>query len=642
MATPQPQTFRSKVEIVAIDASVLDGHGKPVPGLTAADFAVGLDGRAAVTLGAEFIEYGASKPSGASDAAGSGLERHAGRVVLLVIDDLSATPVEGRQLIASLTRKLADFGDNDLVGLTTTSGLGPVVPPTTDRRPLRLALRSKSLFGQRFEAPVLVTFKEAIDIAAEVRGAAAAVGRRECAVSPEGCGGVSMAARAALAEGRRIEEQQMEALAALIDAMATMPSPRVLVLLTSGIPVGIDGHPPNEMARVVRAAATNSVQLYTLTETLDLTGVSSLADRDRARYVNGEFMFSGAQTVSSAIGGRSFRVIGQGDRLFARILDETSARYRLSVEVPTNIRRDRPLAVRIRTSRQNVDVVATTRVVLPSTEPAALSAADRLRARLVQGGVAFGVPMSVGTSLRAAEGDRVQLGFDLQVPAEVQGPLNIQFVTVDAKGAVTASGQRELTAPLVHDDYRFAAAITLTSGRVGLRIVVADGHGNIGSVDRQVNVVLPQLAGLPSSGLFATWNGTDGAVKLFAGGPAPRSAIAIQPTVEFYPGKHEFPPNVRISVDVVQVDTNRVVHSETITPIATGSLFLARGNWKLGEVEPGNYTISATVRNGDRDVDQATMDLLVPVRSWSLAVPPFLSVPVGCLSFLWPCHQSRH
>ena len=41
---PQP-TFRAGVDVVAVDVHVVDGTGRPVPGLRPEDFAITVDGR---------------------------------------------------------------------------------------------------------------------------------------------------------------------------------------------------------------------------------------------------------------------------------------------------------------------------------------------------------------------------------------------------------------------------------------------------------------------------------------------------------------------------------------------------------------------------------------------------------------------
>src|SRR4030095_845381 len=65
-AQQQPPTFRSGVELVILNVTVVDKDGKPVRGLTAADFAVTLDGQARPVRALDFLEFGAS---GGSDTA---------------------------------------------------------------------------------------------------------------------------------------------------------------------------------------------------------------------------------------------------------------------------------------------------------------------------------------------------------------------------------------------------------------------------------------------------------------------------------------------------------------------------------------------------------------------------------------------
>ena len=59
-AARQP-TFRSGVELVTVDAAVLDGDGRPVAGLGAEDFRIEVDGRLRRVVSAQFVDL--SKPN---------------------------------------------------------------------------------------------------------------------------------------------------------------------------------------------------------------------------------------------------------------------------------------------------------------------------------------------------------------------------------------------------------------------------------------------------------------------------------------------------------------------------------------------------------------------------------------------------
>ena len=58
-AAPAPPTFPSGVELITVDAVVLDRDGRPVPGLTREDFVVKEDGRPREIASFEAFEAGA-------------------------------------------------------------------------------------------------------------------------------------------------------------------------------------------------------------------------------------------------------------------------------------------------------------------------------------------------------------------------------------------------------------------------------------------------------------------------------------------------------------------------------------------------------------------------------------------------------
>ena len=59
---PQPPkaTFKSSVDVVPVDVSVIDRAGRPIPDLTAQDFALAVDGKPRRIASAEFISIAAT------------------------------------------------------------------------------------------------------------------------------------------------------------------------------------------------------------------------------------------------------------------------------------------------------------------------------------------------------------------------------------------------------------------------------------------------------------------------------------------------------------------------------------------------------------------------------------------------------
>jgi hypothetical protein len=89
--------------------------------------------------------------------------RRGGRVIVLLFDDLSYPPGQGKAILAAAERTLLSFDLDDQIGVATTSGLGPTVNPTRDRSAV-LVLRDKRMIGRYDDstAPLFIAVNEAI------------------------------------------------------------------------------------------------------------------------------------------------------------------------------------------------------------------------------------------------------------------------------------------------------------------------------------------------------------------------------------------------------------------------------------------------------------------------------------------------
>lgn len=125
---PNPvPVFPSRVQLVTVDAVVLDKTGRPVHGLTREDFALTEDGKPqeiATFEAFEFPDHAEEEPAPTSIVA-TNLRppRAAGRAFVLLVDDLGLTVQNMSPLVKALARFLEGaFGDGDEVTLATTSG----------------------------------------------------------------------------------------------------------------------------------------------------------------------------------------------------------------------------------------------------------------------------------------------------------------------------------------------------------------------------------------------------------------------------------------------------------------------------------------------------------------------------------------
>ena len=119
---PPPPVFGSAVELVRLDAVVLDREGAPVTGLTADDFEVSEGGRPQAITSFEPVVVRGTTPLAATEPPRLGTARvrapSEGRCVLLFVDDLHLSPPVAERVRQSLRKFLdTDVREGDWVTL---------------------------------------------------------------------------------------------------------------------------------------------------------------------------------------------------------------------------------------------------------------------------------------------------------------------------------------------------------------------------------------------------------------------------------------------------------------------------------------------------------------------------------------------
>ncbi|MFN8095394.1 MAG: VWA domain-containing protein [Vicinamibacteria bacterium] len=129
--TPRVPTFAAETRLVTIDAIVLDKDGRPVPGLTAADFRVQEDGVAREVASFEAFDLGGRPTSPEAAATPPAVPipgvTHAvppgARSFVLLVDDFALSPAHRVDVQKAVERFATDgLRDGDELLLTTTSG----------------------------------------------------------------------------------------------------------------------------------------------------------------------------------------------------------------------------------------------------------------------------------------------------------------------------------------------------------------------------------------------------------------------------------------------------------------------------------------------------------------------------------------
>ena len=101
---PKLPTFPSQVELITVDAVVVDDGGRPVPGLTRDDFVLKEDGRVQEIASFEpFVLEPPDAPTEPPPVATNepGPARRNGRAFTLLVDDVRATSLRSGAMVTS-------------------------------------------------------------------------------------------------------------------------------------------------------------------------------------------------------------------------------------------------------------------------------------------------------------------------------------------------------------------------------------------------------------------------------------------------------------------------------------------------------------------------------------------------------------
>ena len=403
---PDPQVFRSAVELIAIDVQVIDRRGIPVAGLGPDRFEVTVDGRRRRVVSAAFLDEhsiaaGDSPTAAPADAptTPAGLPAPGGRVVILAIDAGSFEAGAANSVATAARSLLEQLRPADRVGLFTFP-LGPKIDPTLDRGAILNALTS--VVGQRDTAPEVefhLRPSELLDLGqwAELQmGPGNELAAKICGENLNDsdvlqCRGrlsVTVRGRTMAAEGEA--SAALGALESLFSALSTVSGRKTVVLVSAGrLASDVPGTRPNLddlSMRLGKAAAMANTAVYTMfvdqswldqyrAETRKANVTLTNLSRDSA--VLGRWL----DVFSGTAGGSLLRVAaGDGTGVFKRIATEMSAYYLLGVEPAESDRDGRAHQIQVKVNQRDAHVRGRWWVVVPrrpsaSTPPASAGAA---------------------------------------------------------------------------------------------------------------------------------------------------------------------------------------------------------------------------------------------------------------------------
>lgn len=597
-ADEAPPKFEGGIEIVAVDANVVDGKGQPVRDLSPDEFVVKVDGRTRRVLSADFIglQSGPSSPgttaTGAPAEAGvpapSPTVRREGRRFVLVVDrgQLSVGAIKAASDAAS--RLLDQLAPDDRVGLFSLPS-GPRVDFTSDRVALEKALDRVGPVQDRWRGEFNISLAEAIAFV-ESRDRLRVI-TRECqqylkssrASDEEACvRRVESEAKQQVDEQETSVDDRLGALEALVQALGQIPGPKTLVLASGGFTAVTTGATPrigHRLRRVATAAAAARVSFYSLY----FSQRSESYAASQSRHQNAvddtqQARAQGLEMLTGMSGGTMFEVVAGANFAFDRVASETSGHYLLGLDPATRDRDGKPHDIEVKVTRKGVAVRARRQFVMAAaparsrTKPAPLRAATPAS------------PLHVATHvLRGDSAGQIKVVLAAQVDGSPDARFDIHVL--DPAGAMVGSLKET------------AGTILLPRGLYTLKAEAVDAGGRHVLVEKPLNAELSHGVGFDVSDLLL----------LETVGDRMRPSIGaigsdtIGAYLELYMHDELPPDRIGISLDVIGADGAR--RSTTILPLRSDAgkgLLYAEGLVDLWALPPGAYVARARVTSGTK------------------------------------------
>jgi VWFA-related protein len=637
-ASPQAPVFRSRVDMVTVDVSVIDGSSKPVTGLTARDFSIVADKRPRPVVSAEYVAAAQPRPrpglSGADVASlpapTSNSQPTAGRTFLFVIDVEQIAQGGSRSAIKALSAYLDRLNPADRVGLISLPYHIPRVDVTTDRRPLVAALNTIVGASTRNQDMVM-TVGEAGAIELLDEDALNQYLERinaHCTDALPGLPGLDddptlsciqrfqPAAAKVMDAERQHTHYLFTTLRELAEAMASIDGPKAMVLVSQG--VVNDRFTLDEQRLFARAAQRALVTLFAINLDGPLPDVISKYNMISAHIRDHQVLLDGMTRLAIAGRGDVYMVSGTPERALARIDAEMAGYYLLSFERDAKDRTGEREGIEVKVNWPSARVRARTEFTLDppfgSQTPRLPGDPDAAVAELLRWPLPFtdlGVDVDTYTAPTPNGTSALRTVIAASVASGGQPVTAVGYEVTDESGKVVAGGLEPNdsggrgkgtgkpidTPSLAADRKLYAAGFSIPPGQYRLKLAVVDATGRRGSIDHSFEVRASRAGALRLSDVFLGELGASGFV------PNPSIAVnaaALPVRVELCGDTPEAFAGSSVILELARPGAPAFAQTPlSVTSMADARRRVASATLALAPLPAGDYLVTAVLTTAD-------------------------------------------
>jgi VWFA-related protein len=650
--SPQVPAFKSGVELIAVDVSVVDKAGNPIRSLQSDQFDVRIDGQPRRVVSAEFIDHvpaaglrsaGATKdvprPAYSSNDA-PGVPAAPGRLMFIAVDQGSFRPAGARGATEAARRFIDRLQPQDRIGLLTFPAPGRALAASKNHAAVRDALSFIVGVGESLTSTVARAFLslgEAIDIEAGDEAAFARVSSRECSLLTanelKACQDNIRAD--AHYTGIRAETQArgtLNGLRSIVAGLAAVQERKTLVLISGGLPVadrfggGLDSRA--EIASIATEAAVTNTNIYILYVDSTFREAFSVSQSSPNETLTRDAAMVGAglETMAGASGGTLFRVEAGADTAFDRVLRETAASYVVGVEAAAADRNGRPHPIVVSVKMPGVQVRHRREFVAPAPAAAADKPASLLTDAMRNPRLATALPVGVSTrTLGRADSGTLRVLIAANVGRGLTEPIEAQigYAVTDAAGRIVGGDsveKRPLSVSRSSDarSAPFVSVVGLKPGDYNLRLAAVDASGRVGSVDHAFSAALSDGDGISMSDLLLLdpTRARDETLAPLADGKVRGQAIGAH--LEVY-GRASQPSTATVSFGIADRADGEMLVSQraSVSKTDPAGHVTAAASLDLSALPPGDYVAVAVVSDGKRQLGRRIQPLRIEA-----AAPP--------------------